>query len=111
MLARIAVAIAALIIAFLGVAFIIAGLEIADTPTCEAVIAGDELPSEGECYDGSSTMRTVQTILAVGAGGLGILALIPGFAYAFRNTWLRQWMTLTGAAVVLVVIYAIAGRV
>lgn len=111
MLGRIAVGLAALIIAFLGIAFIIAGLEIADTPTCDDVLAGKELPREGECYDGSSALRTVQTVLAIGAGGLGIAALIPGFAYAFRNIWLRKWLMMVGAAVALVAIYAIVGRV
>lgn len=111
MLARIAVGLAALVIAFLGVAFIIAGLEIADTPTCDDVLAGKELPREGECYDGSSTMRMVQTVLAIGAGGLGVLAIVPGFAFAFRNVWMRQWATMTGLAVALVALYAIAGRV
>jgi hypothetical protein len=111
MLGRIAVGLAALLIAFLGVAFIIAGFEIADTPTCDDVLAGKELPREGECYDGSSALRMVQTVLAVGAGGLGVLALIPGFAYAFRNIWLRSWVTMVGVAVALVAVYAIVGRI
>ena len=71
---------------------------------------GKELPREGECYDGSSGMRMVQTVLAIAAGGLGILALIPAFAFAFRNIWLRRWVMMVGAAVALVAIYAIVGR-
>ena len=110
MLGRIAVGLAALVIAFLGVAFIIAGFEIADTPTCDDVFAGIEEPREGECYDGSSALRMVQTILSIAAGGLAIAAIIPGFAYAFRNIWLRRWVTLVGIAVALVAIYAIVGR-
>jgi hypothetical protein len=108
--ARIAVGLVALLIAFFGVAFIIAGLEIADTPTCEDVLAGKELPREGECYDGSSMQRTIQVVLGIAAGGIGVLAVIPGFAYAIRSTRLKQWATMVAVAVALVVVSVILGE-
>jgi hypothetical protein len=111
MIARIAVALAALVIAFLGVAFVIAGTEIADTPTCKDVNAGIEQPREGECFDGSTARRALQTGLSIGAGIVGILALIPGLAYAFTRRWLFAFGAMVGLAVTLAILYAIAGRI
>ena len=111
MLARIAVGLAALIVAFLGVAFVVAGTEINDTPTCKDVNAGIEQPREGECYDGSTARRALQTGLSIGAGAVGILALIPGLAYAIRRRWLFAFGAMVGVAVLLAIVYAIAGRV
>ena len=111
MLARIGIGIGALIIAFVGAAFIVAGLDIADLPTCKDVNAGVELPVDGECYDGSDARQVLQTLLCVGAGAIGVLAIVPGLAYAFRRKWLRVFGLMVAVAVGLGILYAIAGRI
>jgi hypothetical protein len=111
LLARIAVALAAVLIAFLGAAFVVAGVDINDTPTCKDVNAGLEQPRNGECYDGSTARRAGQTGLSVLAGVIGILALIPGLAYAIRRRWLLAFGVMVGLAVGLAALYALLGRI
>jgi hypothetical protein len=111
MLARVAVALTAVLLAFLGAAFVVAGVDIADTPTCKDVNAGLEQPRDGECYDGSTARRAGQTGLSIAAGVVGILALIPGLAYAIRRRWLLAFGVMVGMAVALAVLYALLGRI
>ena len=111
MLARIAVGVGAVVVALAGVIFIVAGLDIADLPTCKDVNAGIELPVDGECYDGSDSRQVLQVLLCIGAGAVGVMAIVPGFAYAFHRKWLRPFGLMVAVAIGLGILYAIAGRI
>ncbi len=111
MWARVGVGLAALLIAFLGVAFVVAGVDIAQTPTCKDVNAGLAQPRDGDCFDGSKVRRAGQTGLSIAAGIVGILALIPGLMYAFRRRWLFAFGAMVMIAVALALLYGIAGRI
>ena len=92
----------ALALAFACAVMVIAMGDIGDTPTCDDVRAGLEPPNEdGECFDGSSTQKTITLILGWPSGILaGIAAL---FALYFAGTGLRgrTLLQLTTAAIVL----------
>lgn len=108
---RVAVGLAAVLIAFLGVAFVVAGVDVAQTPTCKDVNAGIAQPRDGECYDHAPVRRGGQAALSVAAGAIAILALIPGLMYAFRRRWLFGFGAMVMIAVALALLYGIAGRI
>lgn len=111
MLKRVAIALVGIVLALGGLIFVVAAAQIADTPTCRDVNRGISEPRDGECYDGSTKRRALQVGLA-GVGGLvAMLALIPAIAYAAREKWLPVFGGMIGAAVVLVILYALAGRI
>ncbi len=111
MAGRVGVAIATLVIVFLGVVFVVAGVDIAQTPTCKDVNAGLAQPRNGDCFDGSKVRRAAQTALSIGAGVVAILALIPGLMYVFRRRWLFSFGAMVMIAVALALLYGIAGRI
>lgn len=111
MWARVGAGLAAVLIAFLGVAFVVAGFDIAQTPTCKDVNAGIAQPRDGDCFNGGAIRRAGQTALSVAAGIVGILALIPGLVYAFRRRWLFAFGTMVAIAVALALLYGVAGRI
>jgi len=105
------------LVALIGVAFVIAGTDIADTPPCKEVNAaiesdpGSKLANADECYDGSTARRAGQAALSIAAGIAALLALIPGLAYAFTRRGIIPFGLLVGFAVGLAVLYALLGRV
>lgn len=108
---RIAIVVAALVLAFAGGAFVVAAAEIADTPTCRDVNRALAEPRDGECFDGSTARRAVQTVLLGASGLIAMLALVPAIAFAARGIWLRTFALMLGAAILLFALYALAGRV
>lgn len=111
MLKRVAVVIVGIVLALAGIVFVVAAAQIADTPTCRDVNRGVAEPRDGECYDGSTSRRAVQVALSGIAGLLGFAALVPAIAYGAREVWLRVFLAMAGAAVLLVLLYALAGRI
>jgi len=105
------------VLALLGVAFVIAATDISDTPLCKDVNAAresdpsSEVANADECYDGSTARRAGQAILSGAAGIVAILALIPGLAYAFSRRMLLAWGMLVALAVLIAILYALLGRV
>jgi hypothetical protein len=101
----------------LGVAFVAAAFDIADTPPCKDVNAaidadpGSALANSSECYDGSTARRAGQAVLSGAAGLVAILALIPGLAYAIARRWLVAFGVLAAFSILLAVLYAVLGRV
>jgi hypothetical protein len=95
------------IVLFLALAFacavmVIAMSDIGSTPTCEDVLSGKaQLPSDNECFDGSSAQKTISLVLGWPSGVLaGIAALVAVF-FAATGRQGRLLLTLTGAAIVL----------
>jgi hypothetical protein len=92
----------ALALAFAAAVMIIVAVDIGDTATCEDVRAGEALPNdEGECYDGSSTAKTIQVALAWPSGVLAGLAALVALYFAVTGLRSRLLLQLTGAAIVL----------
>ena len=92
----------ALALAFACAVMIIAMADIGSTPTCESILSGEEqVPDDGECFDGSSAQKTASLVLGWPSGVLaGIAALVAlFFAGTGRNG--RLLLQLTGAAIVL----------
>ena len=95
------------VILFLALAFacavmVIAMSDIGSTPTCDDVLSGNaQLPSDNECFDGSSAQKTASLVLGWPSGVLaGIAALVAVF-FAATGRRGRLLLTLTGAAIVL----------
>lgn len=95
------------IVLFLALAFacavmVIAMSDIGSTPTCRDVLSGKaSLPSDNECFDGSSAQKTASLVLGWPSGVLaGIAALIAIF-FAATGRRGRLLVTVTGAAIVL----------
>ncbi len=105
------------VILFLALAFacavmVIAMSDIGSTPTCRDVLAGKaSLPSDNECFDGSSAQKTASLVFGWPSGVLaGIAALIAIF-FAVTGRRGRLLVTLTGAAIVLGAISILIGSI
>jgi hypothetical protein len=102
----------ALALAFACAVMIVAMSDIGSTPTCDDVLSGAEpLPSDGECFDGSSGQKTASLVLGWPSGVVaGIAALVAlYFAATGRNG--RLLLQLTGAAVALGALSILVGSV
>ncbi len=92
----------ALALAFACAVMIVAMSDIGSTPTCEDVLSGAEaLPSDGECFDGSSGKKTVSLILGWPSGILAGLAALMALYFAVTGRRGRLLLQLTGAAIAL----------
>ena len=91
---------------------VIAMSDIGSTPTCEDVLTGQAaLPSDGECFDGSSTQKTISLILGWPSGVLAGLAALLAIYFAATGRRGRLVLQLTGAAVVLGALSIIVGSI
>ena len=99
---RILAVVLALALAFACAVMVIVAIDIGDTATCEDVRAGKALPNEdNECYDGSSTAKTIQVVLAWPSGILAGLAALVALYFAATGRRSRLLLQLTGAAILL----------
>jgi hypothetical protein len=98
---RIAALIAALVFAFAGAVMIVAALDLADGPLCEEVAAGEALPEDGECFDVSSTMQTVKTVLTFASGIAAAVVFLSGLFCLFTARGGRIVIISAGVAVAL----------
>ena len=79
------------VILFLALAFacavmVIAMADIGDTPTCADVRSGAApLPSDLECFDGSSTQKTISLILGWPSGILAGIAALAALFFAITG--------------------------
>lgn len=91
----------ALVLALGAAIMIIAMADISGTPTCEDVLAERAEPKDGECYDGSSTQKTIAVILGFAGGGVGAIGVLAALAFTFTGRRGRLVLVVTGSAVVL----------
>ena len=98
---RIAAVVVALVFAFAGAVMIIASLDLSDGPLCDDVAAGTAVPEDGECFDVSSTMQTVKTVLTFASGIAAALVFLAGLFYAFTARAGRVIVIAAAAAIVL----------
>lgn len=95
------------VVLFLALAFacavmVIAMADIGETPTCDDVLSGEAaLPADGECFDGSSTQKTISLVLGWPSGVLAGIAALLALFFAATGRQGRLVLQLTGAAVVL----------
>jgi hypothetical protein len=81
---------------------VIAMADIGETPTCDDVLSGEAvLPEDNECFDGSSTQKTISLILGWPSGVLAGIAALLALFFAATGRQGRLVIQLTGAAVVL----------
>jgi hypothetical protein len=102
----------AIVLAFGAAVMIIVGFDLADGVTCdEFVDLSDEekVEQEFECYDLSSTQKSIGAGLAWAAGIVGALAVLAALFLAVTGRGARTFGRLTVAAVVLVGIYFLVG--
>lgn len=99
---RVLAVILALALAFACAVMVIAMADIGDTPTCEDVRTGAApLPSDLECFDGSSAQKTIALILGWPSGVLAGIAALAALFFTITGTRGRLVLQLTGAAIVL----------
>jgi hypothetical protein len=99
---RVLAVILALALAFACAVMVIAMADIGDTPTCEDVRTGAApLPSDLECFDGSSAQKTIALILGWPSGILAGIAALAALFFTVTGTRGRLVLQLTGAAIAL----------
>ena len=91
----------ALALAFACAVMVIAMSDIGQTPTCDDVKAGNALPHDGECFDGSSTQKTISLVLGWPSGVLAGIAALVALFFAATGRRGRLLLQLTAAAIVL----------
>jgi hypothetical protein len=92
----------ALALAFACAVMVIAMADIGDTPTCDDVLSGEaELPSDNECFDGSSGQKTASLIFGWPSGVLAGIAALFALYFAATGRRGRTLLQLVGVAVVL----------
>ena len=105
------------VVLFLALAFacavmVIAMSDIGSTPTCRDVLSGKaSLPSDNECFDGSSAQKTASLVLGWPSGvRAGIAALIAIF-FAATGRRGRLLVMVTSAAIVLGALSILIGSI
>jgi hypothetical protein len=92
----------ALVLGFGAAVMFVAGSEIADTPTQEQVLTGEEaLPSDGEVFDGSEGKRSFVVALLYASGVAAAVGAIAAFAFTITGRRGRPVVALTLLAIVL----------
>jgi hypothetical protein len=92
----------ALALAFAAAVMIIAMADIGDTPTCDDVLSGKAaLPSDNECFDGSSTQKTISLVLGWPSGVLAGIAALFALYFAATGRRGRELLQLVAVAIVL----------
>ena len=91
-----------LALAFACAVMVIAMADIGSTPTCESILAGEEqVPADGECFDGSSAQKTASLVLGWPSGVLAGIAALVALFFAGTGRHGRLLLQLTGAAILL----------
>jgi hypothetical protein len=96
-----ALSVVVFLLLLLGAAImILAASDISGTPTCDDVLSGLATPSDGECFDGSSTQKTLSVAFGFLAGGVGAIAALLAIAFTFTGR--RGGLVVIGAIAAIV---------
>lgn len=107
---RILAAFGVLVIGLAALIGFIAFASIGGTDTCDAVLDGSgTLNSDGECYDGSSGLKTIVTILGFAGSVLLAVAAVMALMFTIRGRGGRPLLYTLGAGVALFGISLIIG--
>lgn len=105
------------VVLFLALAFacavmVIAMADIGDTPTCKDALQDPSLLGpDRECFDGSTTQKTISLIFGWPSGILAGIAALVAVYFAATGRRGRLLLTLTGAAIVLGAISILIGSI
>ena len=92
----------ALALAFACAVMVIAMADIGDTPTCDDVLSGEAaLPSDNECFDGSSGQKTASLVLGWPSGVIAGIAALFALYFAATGRRGRLLLQMVGVAIVL----------
>jgi hypothetical protein len=94
---------------FAGAVMIAVAVDLADTPI--GIAACQAEPGCTEYFDGTSTERTIQVVLAAISGGLAGIAAIVAFVFAATGRRGGLLLRLTGAAIAVGVLAIIFGQI
>ena len=94
---------------FAGAVMIAVAVDLADTPI--GVAACQAEPGCTEYFDGTSTERTIQVVLAGISGALAGIAALVAFAFAATGRRGALLLRLTGAAIAVGVLAIIFGQI
>jgi hypothetical protein len=109
---RVLAVILALALAFACAVMVVAMVDIGDTPSCDDVLSGEAaVPADGECFDGSSTQKTISLILGWPSAVLAGIAALVALFFTFTGRQGRLVLQLTGAAIVLGALSILIGSV
>jgi len=102
----------ALVLAFACAVMVIAMADIGSTPTCDDVRSGAAaLPSDNQCFDGSSGAKTASLILGWPSGVLAGVAAIIALMFTFTGRRGALLLRITAAAVVLGALSILIGSI
>jgi hypothetical protein len=92
----------AIVLAFAAAVMIVAAADIGGTPTIKECTADNSvIPSDGKCFDGSKTKRTISVALMYISGALGAAAVLLALMFAATGRRGRLLTQLMIAAVLL----------
>ncbi len=92
----------ALALAFACAVLVAAMADIGSTPTCDSVLSGEEpVPSDGECFDGSSGQKTASLVFGWPSAVLAGIGAVVALFFAATGRSGRLLLQLTAAAIVL----------
>jgi hypothetical protein len=102
----------ALVLAFACAVMVIAMADIGSTPTCDDVRSGAAaLPSDNECFDGSSGQKVASVVLGWPSGVLAGVAAIIALMFTFTGRRGGLLLRITGIAVVLGALSILIGSI
>lgn len=109
-LLRIGAVLLALVLAFITAVGVLVMIDIGDTATCEDVLAGKaDFNSDNECYDGSSSTKTIALVLGWPGSIFAGLAALLALGFAIRGRGGRQLVGAIAIAAVLLGLSLIIG--
>lgn len=106
---RILAGIGVVVLLFATAVFAIVYADIGGTTPCSEVTSISDLNSDGECYDGSSTTKTVALIFGWLGTVLLAAATVMALLFTIRGRGGRQLLYVLGAGVALIAISLIIG--
>jgi len=100
-MARVGAVVLALVLAFITAVAVIVMLDIGELTPCDDVTNITQLNDDGECFDGSSTSKTISLILGWPGTLLAGLATLMALGFAIRGTGGRPLVMVIIAGAVL----------
>jgi hypothetical protein len=102
----------ALVLAFACAVMVIAMADIGSTPTCDDVRSGAAaVPSDNECFDGSSGQKIISLVLGWPSGVLAGVAALIALMFTFTGRRGGLLLRITGLAVVLGALSILIGSI
>jgi hypothetical protein len=108
-LARVGAVVLFLVLAFITAVAVVVMLDIGELTPCDDVTNISQLNADGECFDGSSTSKTISLILGWPGSILAGIAALLALGFAIRGRGGRQLVMVIVAGAVLLGLSLIIG--